>query len=332
MIQARAIAFTDIHQAHMVDVQLPAVGPGELLVRTEISTVSPGTELRCFAGLQPDSLPFPFIPGYSLVGIVQAVHDGCPIAVGERVFVSGTKRASINLQWGGHISNAIADVNSVYRVPFECSPKAASFAKLVAIALRGLVVCQAKPKDKVVVIGLGPIGMLSARLHQAMGAEVLAVDVEPIRVQLAQNSGLTASAAHDSIVETVRTHFGELADVVVDATGNSAVLPFSMAAAKTPDWGDGRIGQSKLVIQGSYPETFTLPYQEAFRKELNIFLPRDTTPVEIAEAVKMITSGFITVEDLISWCGHASVAQSAYDLLRSNRSSMSVSFDWRIDG
>ena len=331
MIKASAITFSSVHNAKRVHISLPELEQGELLVRTEISTVSPGTELRCFDGKQPDSVPFPFIPGYSTVGIVEKINSEGDLSIGDRVFCSGTKRADVNLQWGGHVSCAIVDATSAFKIPTGCSPETASFAKLVAIALRGVHVCQCKPEDKVAVVGLGPIGMLSARLHVALGSNVLAVDQELTRVELAKSAGVPASLVRDSIQNTVADYFGALADIVVDATGSANVLRSSMEAAKNPDWGDSTLGQSKLVIQGSYPDSFTLPYQDAFRKELTIYMPRDTTPTEISKAIRMLASGEIHVTDLISWIASPTEAQSAYDLLRFNRSSMTVSFDWRID-
>ena len=71
-MQTQAILFTDRQRATLTDATVPDPGPGEVIVETAFSCVSPGTELRCLAGAQPDGLPFPFIPGYSLAGHVIA--------------------------------------------------------------------------------------------------------------------------------------------------------------------------------------------------------------------------------------------------------------------
>ena len=328
MKQAKAIAVTGIGKVEFVPVELPDLEPGEVLIRTEASAVSRGTELRCLAGKQPESLPFPFIPGYSLVGIVEEVCGDSPVAVGTRVFSTGTKRASINLEWGSHLSYAISNANEVVPVPDGCPPKLASFAKMAAIALRGTHVAEPRPSDCVVVVGLGPIGSLSQRLFHKAGNNVFGLDQESIRVDIARKAGLAADVVAGTIDQAVQAHFGHGADIVVDVTGVPSVLPFSLRATKDVPWGTNDARGSKLVIQGSYPDQFSLPYQEAFRKELHILMPRDNTPTDLADAVKFIADGTLKVEDFISWYGPPSNAAEAYNLLRSDRSIMTIAFDW----
>jgi 2-desacetyl-2-hydroxyethyl bacteriochlorophyllide A dehydrogenase len=328
MNKAYAVAFTANDQVELTSFELPDLQAGEVLIRTEVSGVSPGTEMRCLAGMQPESVAYPYVPGYSMAGVVEAVASGSHIAVGDRVFASGTKRASINLQWGGHVSHAIASEDSVYPIPTGCPSKLASLSKLAAIALRGVRVSRSSSSDHVAVVGLGPIGMLSARLHRAAGAQVLGLDQEISRVNLAKASGIDAAVVKGTILETVQEHFGQGADIVVDATGNPKVLPFSLAAVRDLAWGITEINGPKLVIQGSYPDQFSLPYQDAFRKELTILLPRDGSPAEIRDILSMIANGACQVEDLISWYGDPSDAHQAYGRLRSDRTSMTVAFDW----
>jgi len=328
MRKASAVTFTDVGQVELASFDLPDLRPGELLIRTDASAVSPGTEMRCLAGRQADSVAFPYIPGYSMAGVVEAVSPGCPNAVGDRVFASGTRYASINLQWGGHVSHAITSSDSVVLLPNGCASHLAAMAKLVAIALRGVRVCKPKPSDLVAVVGLGPIGMLSARLYRTTGAKVLSVDQEASRVELARAAGMEALLVDGTIEETVFNYFGQGADVVVDATGIPEVLPFSIAAARQPAWGNPDVNGPKLVIQGSYPNLFTIPYPDAFRKELTILMPRDTTPNEVRDAVMMIADGTCRVDDLISWFGDPGECAKAYGLLKNDRTTMTAGFDW----
>jgi 3-hydroxyethyl bacteriochlorophyllide a dehydrogenase len=328
MIQAKAIAMTGVGTVEFVPVEVPAPDPGELLIRTEVTTVSRGTELRCLAGQQPNAPEFPFIPGYSSVGVVEAVNGDSPVRVGTRVFCKGTKRASANLQWGAHISHAVADSAEVVPIPGGCSPKMAVFAKMVAIALRGSRVTQPRPSDCVAVVGLGPIGLLSLRLFHAAGANVFGLDQEASRGDIARRGCLAAGLVQDSIEEAVHNHFGRGADIVVDVTGVPAVLPSSMRAAKSVPWGTDDVSGAKLVIQGSYPDSFSLPYQAAFEKELHIILPRDQSPADLQQAVTLIAAGACKVDDLTSWIGPPTEAKEAYRLLRTDRSAMTIAFDW----
>ncbi len=328
-MNVQAIAMTDVGRVEFLETTLPEPEQGELLIRTEVTAVSPGTELRCLAGLQRNSEPFPFISGYSLVGIVESAPKGSAIPVGTRVFAAGTKRAGINRQWGGHISFALADAQRVWVVPEGCRPELAALGKLAGIAKRGCYIAQPKTADKVAVVGLGPIGLLSLRMFHATGAQVLGVDQVSSRVERARAGGIAAEVVGGTIEATVRAHFGTLADIVVDATGIPAVLPLALAAAREPSWDTPGIKGSKLVLQGSYPNEFTLPYDGVFRKEIQMLVPRDTTPDLVKESIDLIASGKCHVEDLLSWFGPASEGPEAFARLQSDKSYMTVGFDWR---
>ena len=66
-------------------VALPPLGPHDVLVRTEVSLISAGTELTNLLGDREDQ-PFPKYPGYSNVGVVERMGDQVAgFAVGDRV-------------------------------------------------------------------------------------------------------------------------------------------------------------------------------------------------------------------------------------------------------
>jgi len=57
--------------------ELPPPAPGQALVRVEASGVS-FAEQQMRRGKYYDQPPFPFVPGYDLVGVVDALGDGGP--------------------------------------------------------------------------------------------------------------------------------------------------------------------------------------------------------------------------------------------------------------
>jgi threonine dehydrogenase-like Zn-dependent dehydrogenase len=149
---------------------------------------------------------------------------------------------------------------------------------------------------------------------------------------LAVRGGLDACLGGSSIAETVRERFGVGADIVVDASGSAPLIRSSMEAAADLAWDDSDAVGSKLVIQGSYPGDFSLSYQDAFRKELNVLIPRDVTPREISSAIEIIAENKCPVVDLVTWCGDPKHAALAYNLLKSDRSHMTAAFDWTCYG
>src|SRR5579862_8310069 len=223
MPSAKAVLFTAPNKVEVRPIEVPDAGPGELLIESEATVISPGTEGRCLRGQQPNSLPFPFIPGYSIAGRVIQAPGRSKIKVGDRVMCSGTRRASVGIQWGGQVSHAVVPASSVVPVPERVEPGLGALAKTLGIAMRGVRVAQARPGQSVAVIGLGLIGSLSARLHHHFGANLLALDVSPKRVATAIAAGLKAVVPKGSVEDAVRSYFPDGADIVVDATGSPAV-------------------------------------------------------------------------------------------------------------
>jgi NADPH:quinone reductase-like Zn-dependent oxidoreductase len=92
---------------------IPVPGPGQVLVRVEATGVS-FAELSMRRGRYYDQPPFPFVPGYDLVGIVIA---GEPNLIGRRV--------AVLTKVGGWTTHAIVDAVDVVTVPDGVDPVAA---------------------------------------------------------------------------------------------------------------------------------------------------------------------------------------------------------------
>jgi 3-hydroxyethyl bacteriochlorophyllide a dehydrogenase len=328
-MQTQAILFIGEQQVTLADATVPDPGPGEVIIETAFSCISPGTELRCLAGAQPDGLPFPFIPGYSLAGHVVERGADVDIAVGAPVFATGTIAADLPRMWGGHVRHALCRAADVIPVPPGIGLRAASCGHLAAIAYHGLRLARPQPHERVAVVGLGAIGQLAARLFAATGAQVVAADLAPTRVQRAQQAGITAFApAAVDLAAGFRPYFPAGADVIVDATGAPQVLPQLIALAKDLTWDDALHTGARYVVQGSYPGDFAIPYQRAFRKELNFLLPRDMQPRDVRTVFDLLARGRLAVDDL-SEPVHPADAPAVYAALRGARPDLiTAAFDW----
>lgn len=299
-MQSQAVLFRDIHQVAVASVEIPAPSPGEVLIKTAYSAISPGTELRCLAGKQPNAAPWPVIPGYSLSGRIAACGEGVDLPLDTPVFATGTRRASVNLMWGGHVAYAVTSAVSVFPLPDGVSMLAASALHLAAIAYHGLRLARPLPHETVVVLGLGAIGQMSARLFAAAGARVLAADLSPARVALAQAAGVEAFTPSGAVGPAVRQRLPEGADIVVDATGAAPVLHQAIEIARELGWDDSPLQGARIVVQGSYPEDISIPYQAAFLKEANILVPRDMQPRDVRAVSDLMTRTSFRIDDLLT--------------------------------
>ncbi|HVP27978.1 MAG TPA: bi-domain-containing oxidoreductase, partial [Myxococcota bacterium] len=203
-------------ELELVEVPAPSVSRGQVLVRNEFSLVSPGTEklamsfarksLLAKARSRPDltrqvirklrqegplstyrtvmtRLESPQPLGYSSAGVV--------IEVGDEVagFAPGDRVACAGAGYANHAEFVVVPENLVTRVPDGVALEHACFATLGAIAMQGVRVAEPTLGEICVVIGLGLIGQLTVQLAKANGCRVLAVDIDPTRVELARANG-----------------------------------------------------------------------------------------------------------------------------------------------
>src|SRR5689334_8950423 len=148
--------------------EVPEPGPGQVLVETEASGVSPGTELAVYTGIHQwlgdptRAWPkFPFVPGYSAVGRVAALGQGVQgFAVGDR------------LVWPGrHESHALIGVSNpeaaIWRIGDGVPAQVAALALITRFPLTALVRAERMLGQAVAVMGLGTIGQITLRLFSA---------------------------------------------------------------------------------------------------------------------------------------------------------------------
>ena len=200
------------------EVPTPALRAGGVLVHTGASVVSAGTERGMLAFAEksllgkarerPDlvmqvwdklrrdgisqtwaavssRLDNPMPLGYSSAGTVLGVGSGVTgLAIGDRVACAGAGHA---------VHGEVVCVPRTLCVPIpsrsdgtQVPLEEAAFATLGAIALQGVRLAAPTLGERVVVIGLGVIGQLTAQLLIADGCMVLGVDRDPERAALAR--------------------------------------------------------------------------------------------------------------------------------------------------
>jgi threonine dehydrogenase-like Zn-dependent dehydrogenase len=188
------------------------LGPGELLMETEYSVISAGTELAIYQGGEWWA-HLPYEPGYGALGHVLEVGSNIKdVAVGDRVFTY-TSHASINVVRDGRY----------VKVPDGVDPLLATVgARMGQIAFTSLRVSHEELGDFVVVQGLGLVGNLAAQLFTLSGCKVIGLDISPSRLETARACGISHTidtSRSDAAAEIARITDGGMAQVVVEATG-----------------------------------------------------------------------------------------------------------------
>lgn len=310
---ARAVLFAAPNVVETRTIDVPDAGERETTLTALATAVSAGTELRCLRGDQPNfGLDhFPFVPGYAFVGRNEA---------GERFFGGGTKRASVNLGWGGHIERAVAPTDAWIPVPDGVASADAALAKLAAIAYRGVRLSRPSPHETVAVFGLGPIGAMAARLHAVTGARVVAFDPNPLR-----RAACPVPAYDPADSRDVLPHG---ADVVVDATGHPAVATTAIGLLKKPGWNEPEVRRPRFVVQGSYAGDLAFDYHAAFFAEAEMLFPRDSSVADARLCLDLMARGLLRVDGMAVSADPAD-APATYAKLKSGEIPGAV-FDWTL--
>jgi 3-hydroxyethyl bacteriochlorophyllide a dehydrogenase len=333
MITSCAVAMEQGRVA-LRDIRLRDLNPGEVLIATAYSCISPGTELRFLAGRQVGSPTGAFIPGYALTGTV-AQSRAPELPEGTPVFCAGTQAAGdLSLMWGGHVGYALTDAARATVIPAGVPLDAASLAALGAIALHGVRRAEIRRGERVACVGLGPIGQFSARICRSLGAEVAACDLAASRVDSARAAGIHAErVGDDGLAATLQRIFPQGADVVVDSTGAAGIIGEALAGLKDIPWDNSRPTPNRYVVQGSYPGEFALSYNEMFCKEVLLHVPRNYQTDDLQGILAMMAAEPSLVDGLISRILPPEEAMSAYDALRrADAVTGTIAFDWQGKG
>lgn len=331
MPQVRALVVSAVDTIAATVVTVPDPGPGEVAVDLAFTAVSPGTEARAMKGLQQADA-FPYVPGYSGAGRIAACGAGATLAIGTPVYCSGTQHLiGAKRLWGGHIARAVLPASSVVPLAADADLCAAAPAHLAAIAYHGVRLARPIPGERVLVVGLGPIGLLSALIHSSAGTRVLAVDRSHARVERARHLGLDAAVVTTTIPAASATAFPAGADIVVDATGHPRALAEAVLAARALTWGDDHAPGARLVIQGSYPAEVALPYHDVFMRELQVLVPRDCTPGDIRAVLDLVQRGLLPLGALVSQVADPADAAAVYaELRRPDTAWVTAAFRWDV--
>ncbi|MEM9178015.1 MAG: alcohol dehydrogenase catalytic domain-containing protein [Myxococcota bacterium] len=263
------------------DVARPACGPGMVRVAVDACGLC-GSDLHFH---HAKSWPEGLIPGHEITGRIEAIGDAPPalvtergLEVGRRVVVeplvscgtcahcragrdsicpsltlAGVSRA------GGFADSIVMPALRIHPVAEDLDPSVAALAEPLAVSLHGLDRSGFTPQDRVLVLGAGAIGVLTAFVaHQAGAREVVVRARHPFQAeQVREIAGAEARDAHRSIDED---GLDGAFDLVIETVGGASETLVDAARAARPG---GRVG-----ILGLFEPTPPMSPMEALVKEL----------------------------------------------------------------
>lgn len=327
-MQTQAIVFPATNQVEVRSYALPALSPDELLVKTEYSGVSQGTELLALTG-QRRELAFPTVPGYQSVGVIEQVgSEVTEFRAGERVWFSSSRLpCELPPTWmGAHVSHALVagtGERAPLRVPDSCDGVEAAVAALPAVSLRGVKMLHIGLGDLVVVTGQGLIGQGSAQLARARGATVVVSDVSEERLQLSRATGADeiVNVRERDLNEVVRQIKPGGADIVIETTGRAQQFASCIELLRP-------LGQ--LLLQGFYAQPISFDFHETHLKRPHIAVTCGFDAGEVAACLDLMRHKRLNFRPLVTHLTPFSEAPAIYPrLLDNDPDVLGVVFDWR---
>ncbi len=274
----------------ILEVPFPALEAGSVLVRNHFSVISAGTERKTVKDARlgyirkawarrkearqvlnavfthgprtsyeivMTKLGMPSALGYSCAGEVIAVGgDVTGFKVGDRVACGGNGAT--------HTEVVAVPQHLCARVPGSVDLRQATFTTLASIAMQGVRQADVRLGENCVVVGLGLVGLLTAKLLDAAGVQTLGVDINPKKVELAQACGLVHCFARND---------PQLEEIILEGTGGhgtDAVIITADTSSNDPVELAGRLSRKKgrVVVVGNVPTDF--PREHYYKKELDL--------------------------------------------------------------
>ena len=348
----------------VVEVPVPNVSSGSLLIKTSKTLISAGTERMLVnfgkagwigkAHMQPDKIKIvldkistdgfkpaiesifnkldqPLPLGYCNVGTVYEVGFGIKyISKGDRVISNGKHAEIVNVP-----------INLCAKVPDTVSDEEASFTVLGAVALQGIRLVKPTLGESVVVMGLGLVGLMTVQLLKANGCRVLALDFDQEKLLLAKKFGAEVVNIHKECPLAVADNFsrGRGIDAVIITATTSSDEPIHQASQMCRK-------RARIVLVGV--TGLKLRRDDFFKKELTfqvsasygpgrydtsyeekgqdypIGFVRWTEQRNFEAVLDMMATKALDVQSLISHRFDIAEAQRAYELLIDSKPTLGI--------
>lgn len=336
----RAAVLYDVDDVRVETRPLPAVGEGELLVRTAASGICTSDVMAWYVKRKA-----PLVLGHEPAGIVAAVGAGAPprdddgraFAVGDRVFAHHhapcfacrrctrgeyvqcpTWRAT-RIEPGGlaeYFRVPSQNVRDTLRLPAGVAFADASLVEPLACVVKSLRRGQVRPGDTVYAVGCGVMGLMHVAAARALGATVVASDFVARRRALA--TALGATAVHP---DEARAALGDGADVTICGPGTPQALDAAVA-------GTGRGGTVVLFAPFEPGCAVAIDAERFYFEDLRVVASYSCGPEDTREALRLIADGVVTAQALGATLVSLDDAPVAYrELARGNIVKPIVVFD-----
>ena len=311
----KAIQLVEPRNFQVIDVPEPSQpGPGEVLVRVERVGIC-GTDLGGYLGKMP-FFSYPRIPGHELGVRIEAVGpDVTNVEPGDLCSVEpyincqecySCRRGHTNccehhqtlgVMCDGGLTERIILPARKMHVANNLTAEQCALVETLAIGCHAVDRGNPKSDESVLIIGARPIGLSAAEFARLSGAKTIVMDMvesrlEFVREKMGIPDTIVTKCDGEEIAAIEALTDGNLADVVIDATGHNG----SMAQAL-----DYAAFKGRVVYVGITQAPLEFPHAPALhRRELDILASRNALSRDFTRIIKLIEDGDINTDPWIT--------------------------------
>ncbi len=308
-MDALAVLFEAPEQLSLSWLPLEAAGEGDLLVEVDYSGISTGTERLLYRGRMPafPGMGYPLVPGYETVGRVVEAGRSAKRRPGDAVFVPGARCfGPVRGLFGGAASHLVVSDDRAISIDKDLGEEGVLLA--LAATARHAITAGSVPE---LIVGHGVLGRLIARIVVALGG--------PAPTVWEANAGRRDGAKGYAVTSAEADPRRDYA-VICDASGDPAILD-TLIARLAPG--------GEVVLAGFYEAPLSFAFPPAFMREARLRVAAEFKPADVADVVRLIGEGRLSLSGLITHRHPAVEAPAAYDTAFGDPACLKMILDWR---
>ena len=295
------------------DVSAPKAGAGQVVLQIVRSGVC-GSDIHAYYGKHP-FIPLPVVPGHEFSGKIAELGEGVTgFKVGDRVTVmpqlycgqcrnckAGRYNVCATLQVigcqtpGSMQEKLVVDAKLLLKLPESIDFDQGAMLEPVSVGIGACRRAGDIAQKRVVVLGAGTIGNLTAQAAKAMGAEsVLITDMIESRLDVAKACGVdyTVNVAKKALAAEIAKIWGEDgADIFIECVGTEKAIEQAIqVAGKRRD----------IIVAGVFGDLTTVNMGLVQDKELSLLGTLMYVKEDWLDAIRFVETGKITLKPLMS--------------------------------
>ena len=307
----KALFLTAIGQTEIREIEKPSIGPEEVLLKIGMVGFC-GGDLNGFKGLF-ELQEYPNVLGHEVGGTIEAMGSQVPdsFKLGNKVTVypylncgkciscrKGRRNAcqdnkTMGVRRPGAMTRYIAIHWQDLFMSEKLSLKELALVEPLTVGFHAAARGRVSSQDRVAVIGCGIVGMGAIASAVNRGAEVIAIDIDDSKMDIAKKIGVahTINTSREDLHEALtRITNGDGPDVIIEAVGNAATYRAAV---------DEVAYTGRVVCIGYAKSAVEFNTGIFVRKEIEILGSRNCTD-EFPEVIAYLEAGKFPVEDVIS--------------------------------